>query len=792
MKFGSKAETLQSLEGKLTVADIPPLACFSVGQWRETPGIVLKKLHRQFAGQEVAVRSSALGEDGVNASQAGRYLSLLGIPTDDMERLHAAINRVIASYGDGDANHQVLVQKQIQPVRLAGVLFTSDLDTLSPYYVLSYDDQLGSTDGVTSGGMSEFTTRVRFKRAEIPIPEPWLQRLIETADELEKRFAFEHLDIEFAVDDQDRLHLLQVRPMVVGSKHPPVPIDRLEGYLNKIRGRIEKLNLPHPDLVGSRTILGNMPDWNPAEIIGTNPRPLALSLYKELITDSIWAYQRDNYGYRNMRGFPLLIALFGKPYIDVRVTFNSFIPKEIDDKLAYKLVDYYLDRFTRQPSDHDKVEFKILYTCYYPGLGQRIKKLLDHGFSEDELDRIKFGLLKVTNGIIHSKDGHFQRDLAKVEHLERRYGEVMEGPMSQVEKLYWLMEDCKRYGTLPFAGLARAGFIAVQFLDAFVAMGVCSEEERSAYMRTLKTVSRDLADDVRLLRTGGLSTADFLARYGHLRPGTYNILSKRYDEAFEIYFPSLTEPGAGGIGANEGSDPEKEFSFSQPQREHIAHLLVTNGLDVSVDHLLAFIRRAIEGREYGKFVFTRHLSAVLSLLEEIGQPHGLNADELSYLDIQVVLDLYASLGEQGLGERLRDNIARNKRSFNHSQAIDLPPVIFRPEDIYDFCLNGSEPNFITLSRVQGATVTEPELLESDLQGKIVCISSADPGYDWIFSRNIGGLITQYGGCNSHMAIRAAELGLPSVIGCGKRYFDNWSRASLLELNCSEKTVMVLN
>ena len=34
--------------------------------------------------------------------------------------------------------------------------------------------------------------------------------------------------------------------------------------------------------------------------------------------------------------------------------------------------------------------------------------------------------------------------------------------MDLIEKVYWLLEDAKRYGTLPFAGLARAGFIAVQ------------------------------------------------------------------------------------------------------------------------------------------------------------------------------------------------------------------------------------------------------------------------------------------------------------------------------------------
>ena len=52
-----------------------------------------------------------------------------------------------------------------------------------------------------------------------------------------------------------------------------------------------------------------------------------------------------------------------------------------------------------------------------------------------------------------------------------------------------------------------------------------------------------------------------------------------------------------------------------------------------------------------------------------------------------------------------------------------------------------------------------------LEGKIVLIENADPGYDWIFSQNIIGLITKYGGANSHMAIRCAEFGVPAAIGC---------------------------
>ena len=90
-----------------------------------------------------------------------------------------------------------------------------------------------------------------------------------------------------------------------------------------------------------------MPDWNPAEIIGLRPKTLALTLYQELITDSIWAYQRDNYGYKNLRSFPLMVSFHGLPYIDVRVSFNSFVPSDVDGSLADRLVNYYIDRLAR-------------------------------------------------------------------------------------------------------------------------------------------------------------------------------------------------------------------------------------------------------------------------------------------------------------------------------------------------------------------------------------------------------------------------------------------------------------
>ena len=117
-------------------------------------------------------------------------------------------------------------------------------------------------------------------------------------------------------------------------------------------------------MLGKKTVFGVMPDWNPAEIIGIRPKTLSLSLYRELITDSIWAYQRHNYGYRNLRSFPLMQSFYGLPYIDLRLSFNLFIPAYLNDQLGEKLVNYYLNTIIRKPKLNDKIEFDIVFSCF--------------------------------------------------------------------------------------------------------------------------------------------------------------------------------------------------------------------------------------------------------------------------------------------------------------------------------------------------------------------------------------------------------------------------------------------
>ena len=68
------------------------------------------------------------------------------------------------------------------------------------------------------------------------------------------------------------------------------------------------------------------------------------------------------------------------------------------------------------------------------------------------------------------------------------------------------------------------------------------------------------------------------------------------------------------------------------------------------------------------------------------------------------------------------------------------------------------------------------------------IPQADPGYDWLFGYDIAGLITMYGGSNSHMAIRAAEFGIPAAIGIGEDTYQQLRGADMVKLDCAGRTI----
>jgi len=714
------------------------------------------------------VRSSCTREDTADTSNAGAFLSVADVRGD--RALAEAVEAVIASYDPPAPADFVLLQPYLQRVTLAGVALTRDASTGGHYVIVNYEES-GGTDGVTSGRASGLKTHISSKDAPVTFPSP-VREILELCAELETLLAHDSLDIEFAIDDADQLYLFQVRPLILprGSR---TSAEAQKQLLHDIERTIAKGMCRHPYLHGNRTIYGVMPDWNPAEIIGVRPRPLALSLYRDLVTDSVWAYQRNNYGYKNLRSFPLMVHFSGLPYIDVRVSLNSFIPSDTDEKLADRLANYYLDRLLAVPSLHDKVEFEIVFSCYTIDLPDRLETLKLFGFQDEELQTLMGSLRRLTNNII-STDGLWRIDRDKLAILAERHALIMNAEMDDVQRIYWLIEDCKRYGTLPFAGLARAAFIAMQMMRSLVSVGVFSEVEYDAFLGSLNTVSSQITKDF-----FEEDREAFLKKYGHLRPGTYDILSPRYDETPDVYFDWSKSRNEAAKHAG--------FSPSSSQMAAINQLLVAHGLDCDAAGMLDFIKSAIEWREQSKYLFTRSLSDVLTCFRRFGTSLGFGVEDLSYASIGVIAQLNSSSSRAA--EALAESIEAGRRLHEQTLLVQLPSLISAPEDAWGFFWPQSEPNFVTKGSVTARSIMHTD--KSSLTGAIVLIESADPGFDWIFSHSIAGLITAYGGVNSHMAIRASELGLPAVIGAGELLFKQWSAANMLHIDCANRRVDVL-
>jgi phosphohistidine swiveling domain-containing protein len=135
-----------------------------------------------------------------------------------------------------------------------------------------------------------------------------------------------------------------------------------------------------------------------------------------------------------------------------------------------------------------------------------------------------------------------------------------------------------------------------------------------------------------------------------------------------------------------------------------------------------------------------------------------------------------------------ERIKKGKNNFDVASSFKLSYLIRSVRDVHIVPMQRSMPNFIGNQRIEGEVVELTPYTKEipNLENKIICIEGADPGYDWIFTRNIAGLITKYGGANSHMAIRSAEYNIPAAIGCGEQPYQRILKQSTCLLDCQGK------
>ena len=771
----SKADVIEDLINKKLKFNIPKTYSFTVDQWNNQKKLIIKNINKKFKNKKlIAVRSSSRGEDNLNSSNAGKYLSLLNVPIIN-KKVIVAINSVIKSYKKKKKNvDQVFIQEMVSNVSVSGVLFTKDVDTGLNYYTINYDDITGKTDTVTSGhGEHSNRTLFIFKKFGKKIKSPRFKKLIDCVINLEKIINNNSIDIEFAITKNLKPYLFQVRPITTVKKWKKVSVKEHERYLFGAEKKLKKIFKEQKNIIGKNTILGQMPDWNPVEMLGKYPSELSYSLYSKLITDGTWAKSRALMGYRNMSKHSLMSQICGQPYIDTRLSLNSFLPNKLSTKIGKKVVNFGIEELKKKPQLHDKVEFEISTPSYIFDIKKKLSKKFKNKLSKNEIKNFIEELRLLTlNFLDEEKEYSLSKVFNKIKYLNKIFSNFNNKDIKQIPRLLFL---CKNYGTFNFSILARHAFVGKSFLNSLASEKVISSNQVEKFEHNLNTITKRMLNDLDLVQKNKISPKKFMAEYGHLRPGTYDITSKRYDQINNFYFK-----------IDRKKTKKDKFTLSDKQKIIINKLLKKNKFkNIDYKKLLDYIGNSISLREYGKFIFTKYLSLILEIIANYGSKNKLKRNELTNLNINNFLNknLYKNI------KRLKVLSKYNKIKYEKNQIVKLPLLIQDISRIRIIPFQVSSPNFITQKKVQGQKLFNPSIKKiKELSNKIILIENADPGFDWIFSANILALVTKYGGINSHMSIRCAELGIPAAIGCGDQIFSQLLKKKSIYLDCSSSAI----
>jgi rifampicin phosphotransferase len=190
----------------------------------------LSQAYAEIGAGNVAVRSSAIGEDGADASFAGQYETILNV--DGIDALKAAIAQCVASldgarakaYQNEKANasdvRMCVVVQQMVDAHAAGVLFTAD-PVSGRHDRIVIDAVLGLGEALVSGEKTpdhyEIDARNSVVTRDLVAAEPvltdaQLQQMAKQARHAQT-VAGSLLDMEWAIDKSGALHWLQARPI---------------------------------------------------------------------------------------------------------------------------------------------------------------------------------------------------------------------------------------------------------------------------------------------------------------------------------------------------------------------------------------------------------------------------------------------------------------------------------------------------------------------------------------------------------------------------------------------------
>lgn len=679
----------------------------------------------------LAVRSSAFGEDSDEMSFAGQNQTFLNVKS--MDELKNAVVLCFKSV-DREASQSyrqffmgekkevpmnVVLQVMVN-AKYAGVYFSVNPTRAESGAVLEYVEGLG--ESLVSGQVNPFRIFKQSEDANGPLERQVLDKVFKLGEEVEKQLS-QKIDMEWAIDTNLNVHLLQARPITSARSEVRQKII--------LQGELERIEKEYNDETW----------WDGQTFAEWTGQP-------SLLTYEVWKrafapggafddalHELGYLGFTNKSYSPhesIMDRLFGHAYINM----SKMVP------LYFGPIPYRIEPY---PRPHLKFEW---YKISPTGILNTPKSLWR---------MIKVGWSMSTNR--RSWIEKSRKELVDFKHKMQR-------PQNGSFYADWKDEDLLNLWQKEVANFSRKGLkwplVLVVLIEAThqslraVLSSVVGKDQVEGYLGRwmgagLKTATYEMNRYFTRALEEPLKREFFFSRFGHRGPGELDLSHPRWEEL--------------GDSAFGGGKTKEAVSHTDLDVEAEIHSLKTFKDSVLIEewHLL---KELLELREQWKMEILRPYAHIRYLSLELGKRVGL-ANEIFNLTVEEVSELVQK--KRTLAD-IKPIIRVRKEELDAYKGVYLSDVLKKLE--VGECFHNSDLKTSTLKGiplshgiVKGTVRVVNDPSEVDFsswpEDAILVAPATDPGWTALFTRSRG-VIVERGGVLSHCAILARELGLPGI------------------------------
>ena len=681
----------------------------------------LSRLDRSFT---YAVRSSAIGEDGENASFAGQYETVTDVKAEDVPEaiktvLASARNERVKAYADYSEGVAVVIQRFVKP-RFAGVVFTSDVITgkdeeLVGNYVKGEGEQL------VSGAANAEEFRINAIKYAYKGPSefaPYAKKLGRYCMEIRRLYGMP-MDIEWAVSG-GKVYILQARPITT----------------------LRRLNPETYEVNGTKSGYKLLTRTNVGEIFMKPVSPMTFSVLEKIngflgLPD--WLDNINGQAYMNISVMCSIAVAFGKTReqaFEAMKELAGNVPKGIEVPIS--------------PFDK-KAFWGKMKVLFFPKEKCKLSKKQKREMVRDLPDIARAKIEQI-------------RKIQSNEELLRLWDNEL---LPQVKDCFASILGVSGTQMVPLFGTRKkiAKIAGEQMADRLC--GGCL-----GVVESMKPML--LIDDV---IAGRLSKEDYVKICGHRSPSEMELMEPRPYENPDFPDNVIRERRVSGVDMYEMLKTQNkayeealaEFKAKYPGK--------AKWIDKQVKGFAEANAFREDIRSKGVYIFC----VFREFLLRAGEINGLGDDVFMFMWDE----FFESLRE---GKMPLETLRKRRQTYNrYLESPNFPNVVMGrfdpdewvkdPERRADYYIQDMKPvpagegdikGFAgAAGKVRGKAVVidSVDRIGEIKQGDILVTTATNIGWTPAFSK-VSAIVTDIGAPLSHAAIVAREFGIPAVVGCG--------------------------